>query len=56
MTTLGPLEAETCRDYVLPRRHAAGWSPDQIIEQYPITDGRIAVHARQAPARRPAPG
>ena len=26
MTTLGPLEAETCRDYVVPRLHEAGWS------------------------------
>jgi type I restriction enzyme, R subunit len=55
MTTLGPLEAETCRDYVVPRLHDAGWSPDQIIEQYPITDGRIAVvrgkHRRGDPLR-----
>lgn len=37
----GPLEKDTCRDYVLPRLKAAGWSDDQIIEQFPITDGRI---------------
>jgi len=37
----GPLEQDTCRDYVLPRLKAAGWSDDQILEQFPITDGRI---------------
>lgn len=37
----GPLEKDTCRDYVLPRLKAAGWSDDQIQEQYPITDGRV---------------
>jgi len=37
----GPTEADTCRDYVLPRLKEAGWSDDQIIEQYRITDGRI---------------
>lgn len=36
-----PLESDTCRDYVLPRLKAAGWSDDQIQEQFPITDGRI---------------
>lgn len=37
----GPLEKDTCRDYVLPRLKAAGWTDDQIQEQYPITDGRV---------------
>ena len=37
----GPLEKDTCRDYVLPRLEAAGWSKDQIQEQFRITDGRI---------------
>jgi type I restriction enzyme R subunit len=37
----GPLERDTCRDYVLPRLKAAGWSDDQIQTQFPITDGRI---------------
>jgi len=36
-----PLEKDTCRDYVLPRLKAAGWSDAQILEQFPITDGRI---------------
>jgi type I restriction enzyme R subunit len=35
------LEKDTCRDYVLPRLEAAGWSDAQIQEQFPITDGRI---------------
>nr|MBA3338939.1 DEAD/DEAH box helicase [Geodermatophilaceae bacterium] len=37
----GPLEKDTCRDYLLPRLIAAGWVADQIVEQFPITDGRI---------------
>jgi type I restriction enzyme R subunit len=36
-----PTEADTCRDYVVPRLKDAGWTDDQIVEQYPITDGRI---------------
>ena len=39
----GPPERDTCRDYVLPRLKAAGWSEDQIQEQFPITDGRVIV-------------
>ena len=37
----GPLEKDTCRDYVLPALARGGWSDDQIVEQYPVTDGRI---------------
>jgi type I restriction enzyme R subunit len=37
----GPLEKDTCRDYVLPLLKAAGWSDDQIVEQFPITAGRV---------------
>lgn len=55
MPARGPLESDTCRDYVLPRLKAAGWSDDQIIEQYPITDGRIMTvgtrHRRDKPLR-----
>jgi len=36
-----PTEADTCRDYVVPRLKEAGWGDDQIVEQYRITDGRI---------------
>jgi type I restriction enzyme R subunit len=36
-----PTEADTCRDYVMPRLKDAGWTDDQIVEQYRITDGRI---------------
>ncbi len=39
----GPREKDTCRDYVLPRLTAAGWRDDQIVEQFPITDGRIVT-------------
>ena len=55
MSSRGPLEGDTCRDYVLPRLKAAGWTDDQIIEQYPITDGRIMTvgqrHRRDKPLR-----
>jgi type I restriction enzyme, R subunit len=36
-----PTEVDTCRDYVVPRLKEAGWSDDQVVEQYRITDGRI---------------
>jgi type I restriction enzyme R subunit len=51
----GPLEADTCRDYVVPRLKEAGWGDDQIVEQYRITDGRIVSvgkkHRRATPLR-----
>jgi type I restriction enzyme R subunit len=36
-----PLEKDTCRDYIVPALGRAGWSTEQLVEQYPITDGRI---------------
>lgn len=42
-----PLEKDTCRNYVLPRLEAAGWSDAQIQEQFPITDGRIITVGRK---------
>ncbi len=51
----GPLEKDTCRDFVLPRLKTAGWTDDQIVEQYRITDGRIVMvgkkHRRATPLR-----
>lgn len=51
----GPTESETCRELILPALRAAGWSDDQIIEEYPITDGRIIPmgqrHRRDRPLR-----
>jgi type I restriction enzyme R subunit len=47
VTQAGPSESDTCRDYVLPRLRASHWAADQIIEQYPITDGRIVPHGRK---------
>jgi type I restriction enzyme R subunit len=53
MSALGPLEWETCRDYVVPRLLEAGWSAEQIVEQLRITDGRIVPtrgrHRRDEP-------
>jgi type I restriction enzyme R subunit len=41
MSSRGPLESDTCRDYVVPRLKAAGWNAEQIVEQHPITHGKI---------------
>jgi type I restriction enzyme R subunit len=41
-------EADTCRQYVLPKLAATGWTDEQIREQYIFTDGRILVQGRQA--------
>lgn len=55
MSTRGPLEDDTCRNYVVPRLKAVGWSDDQIVEQYPVSDGRIVAtrgrHRRERPLR-----
>jgi type I restriction enzyme, R subunit len=32
---------------VRPRLEAAGWSRDQILEQFPITDGRLIISGRR---------
>ncbi|MGA2269029.1 MAG: DEAD/DEAH box helicase family protein [Bryobacteraceae bacterium] len=45
-------EADTCRQYVIPKLYAANWSDDQISEQKSFTDGRIVV-AGDKPRRRP---
>ena len=48
-------EADTCRDVILPQLRDAGWSDDQIVEEFRITDGRILAlgdrHRRDAPLR-----
>jgi type I restriction enzyme R subunit len=36
-------EADTCRNYVLPKLYAAGWTNEQISEQKYFTDGQIFV-------------
>src|SRR5512133_3931214 len=36
-----PTEADTCRTYIAPALHAAGWEDDCISEQYVLTPGRI---------------
>jgi type I restriction enzyme, R subunit len=47
----GPLEKDTCRDYVVPRLEAAGWK-DRFVEQYRVTDGKIVPIPRRAKRRR----
>ncbi|HEY4688165.1 MAG TPA: hypothetical protein VIK33_02550 [Anaerolineae bacterium] len=36
-----PSEANTCRTYIVPKLHSAGWEDDFIAEQVVITPGRI---------------
>lgn len=36
-----PTEADTCRTYIVPNLHAAGWNDDFITEQMVLTRGRI---------------
>jgi type I restriction enzyme R subunit len=45
-TRRGPLEADTCRDYILPHLRAAGWRDEQIVEERFFTDGRIVPTLR----------
>ncbi len=49
-------EADTCRTYIVPKLHAAGWGDDLIAEQRVIAPGRIVPlgrkHTRKE-ARRP---
>ena len=51
-----PTEADTCRTYIVPKLHAAGWEDDAIAEQRVIAPGRIVPagqgHIRQN-KRRP---
>ena len=41
-------EADTCRQYVLPKLYSAGWTDESIREQKTFTDGRILVTGRNA--------
>jgi type I restriction enzyme R subunit len=36
-------EADTCRNYVLPKLYSAGWTNEQISEQKSFTDGQVIV-------------
>ena len=36
MRRLGPLERDTCRDFVLPAMEASGWHREQVVEQVPV--------------------
>src|SRR5689334_22187863 len=47
-------EADTCRQFVVPKLQAAGWEnePHSIAEQRCFTDGRIVVSGNRA-TRRP---
>ena len=47
MVAAGPNEKDTCRDYILPALRQAGWKSEQILPEYPITDGRIVPAGRK---------
>ncbi len=46
-------EADTCRTYIVPKLHAAGWEDDFIAEQRVITPGRIVPLGRKHTRREP---
>jgi type I restriction enzyme R subunit len=48
--TSNPTEADTCRQYVVPKLQAAGWDsePHSIAEQRTFTNGRIVVAGTKA--------
>ena len=35
-------EADTCRQYILPKLYDAGWTDDQISQERCFTGGRVA--------------
>ena len=43
----GPLERETCRDVIVPALAEAGWSGNQVREQYPVTQPRVLTLGRR---------
>ena len=50
---MSPLtEADTCRTYVVPRLHAAGWEDETISEQLVLTPGRIVPLGEQKHLRK----
>lgn len=48
-------EADTCREYVLPKLQAAGWDtpPHSLAEQRTFTDGRIIVAGKKVKRGKP---
>jgi hypothetical protein len=48
--TSNPTEADTCRQYLVPKLQAAEWDaePHSIAEQRQFTDGRIVVAGTKA--------
>ena len=46
-------EADTCRTYLVPRLHAAGWEDDFIAEQVVLTPGRIVPLGEKQHTRQP---
>lgn len=52
LMTWDPLEADTCRDLVLPALKAAGWTTEQIVMEYPLQNPD-AEHVQVATRGRP---
>lgn len=53
MSSLGPNEAETCADFVLPTIVGAGWARVQITEQYAV-QAELAIPITGVQAKRRA--
>jgi type I restriction enzyme R subunit len=53
VSAYGPLEEETCRQFVLPALESAGWTDEQVKSQYRINRGRIRATARLHRQDRP---
>jgi hypothetical protein len=49
-----PTEADTCRTYIVPKLHAAGWEDDFIAEQRVTAAGRIVPVVKSTRARNRA--
>ena len=52
-----PSEADTCRKFIAPKPHEAGWDtdPHSIAEQRYFTAGRIVVRGSKAERKRGIP-
>lgn len=42
MSSLDPLERDTCRDVIVPSLTASGWDVHGVVEQYPVRAGERA--------------
>ena len=43
--------ADTCRTYIVPKLHTAGWDDEYITEEMVLTRGRIVLYFNSVQAR-----